>query len=353
MTVQRSDGSVESANTPTSSNSFQDNDSNIYKVLLTKVYYSDDRKNISRGGQNPEVLYDGLILGGNSEGHALTNIRDASSLTGGKNNYAEHIYRTNTFPVTGTGKVDINKQDGDVVYVAYIQGKADYPIIVGRATGVLDGDKTGALRADGPRRRWEYNGIFFEVNKNGEMTLTRKGGQFQAKEGFFEPEEGGDKVTFSLTDSKLTATFAKTGITEVHDGIAQLVTLTFKSGLKVTIDGASDQVKIVTAGGTQTLVDGAADKATIETAGGAKASIDGASDTVELQDNGSGKLKISGEKVALGASPAELLDLFEQTLDALIAQTHIGNLGIPTGTPINVADFTAIKTLLTQIKGTL
>ena len=349
MSKLRSDGSVQSTNTPLNENTFQDMDFKIYKVLLTRIFYTDDRDNVSRGGQNPEVMYDGLILGGKREGQTLSNIRDAINLTGGKDNYGERIYRTNTFPVTGTGKVDINKQDGDLVYVALMQGNPAYPLIVGRATGVLDGDKTGATRSDGPRFRWEYNGIFFEVDKNGEMTLTRKGGQFQEKEGFFATAEDGDKVTFSLTNSKLTTTFAVTQIIKVEDGTTERVEWTFGSGLRVLYSGLEDKVEILTTGT-------------------AKALIDGKSGTIELKDNGTGKLKITGDKVALGASSAELLQQISDALGKIITwandvgalHTHIGNLGYPTAVPDNTTDYiqlgtdlTTIKDLVDGIKGTL
>ena len=78
-------------------------------------------------------------------------------------------------------------------------------------------------------------------------------------------------------------------------------------------------------------------------------------------------INIQGSTVALGGPTAELLDLFDQTLEqmdlmltAMQAQTHVGNLGFPTSPPVNVASYVTaqvqvnvIKTLLNTIKGDL
>ncbi len=88
------------------------------------------------------------------------------------------------------------------------------------------------------------------------------------------------------------------------------------------------------------------------------------SGSVEL--NGSlGRLKLSKGKVGIGGPAAELLDLFDQTLDGLkdlatsmATETHLGNLGYNTSPPLNTADYIKfvatiiqIKTFLTTIKG--
>lgn len=88
---------------------------------------------------------------------------------------------------------------------------------------------------------------------------------------------------------------------------------------------------------------------------------------ITLVAAGQASLNLSGGQVALGGASAELLDLFDQTLDemnkiltALQSQTHIGNLGIPTSPPVNAANYASsqakvatIKSLLGSIKGSL
>jgi hypothetical protein len=78
-------------------------------------------------------------------------------------------------------------------------------------------------------------------------------------------------------------------------------------------------------------------------------SADASSVVIEF---GGAKIKIQpDEKLAIGTSAAELLDLFEQTLTGLEQATVSTALGPQP--LINAATFTAIKTLLAQIKGTL
>lgn len=348
--LRRSDGSVMSANTPTAYNKpvWGKEDYKLYRVLLTKAFYTDDEKNVTKGSPSPEMTYEGIIIGGKTEGQTVANIRDAAFLSGGKTNVSERVYRACTKPLTGPSAVPISQQDGDVVYVVFIQGDYSFPLIVGTATGILDAGKTGAKKADGPRYKWEYNGIFFEVNKLGELTLTRKGGSFKALEGFFEPDQAGKKLTLKISESRVLLGLNDNALVQDLDGVAEKITITFKSGMTVTIDGKNDMVKILSKGG-------------------AFATVDGKTGTIELKDNGSGKLKITGSKVALGASSAELLAEIVAFLDKVItlagtesSHMHLGNLGFPTG-PTTAAgawstlasDLGAIKAKIEGIKGTL
>lgn len=69
--------------------------------------------------------------------------------------------------------------------------------------------------------------------------------------------------------------------------------------------------------------------------------------TITIKDDGDVLIK-TANKVAIGKSTAELLGLFDQLLDSLIA-----NLGLAAPYPGVVTDATAIKVLLTTIKGTI
>lgn len=312
--IRRSDGSIESANTPSAKRSFDYVDNSIYKVLITKVWYTDDKNNPSFGGANPEIVYEGISIGGKKEGRAIDNIRDAATLTGGKSNYAERVYRAASRPTSGDTKKKLSQQDGDVVYVAFINGNPNFPIIVGAATAPLDETNTGATKDNGPRMRWEYNGIFFQVDKEGVMTLTRKGGAFKAKEGYFEPEADGDKISFRLESQKMTTTFGKDVIKKTEDGDSEKVTFEFKSGLKMEYDGKNDKVAFTLAGGVEVLADGKANKITL-TAGDTKVNIDGAS----------GKVHIDGSLVDVGKSVSDLAVLFTELASAFDTHTHSFN----------------------------
>lgn len=87
--------------------------------------------------------------------------------------------------------------------------------------------------------------------------------------------------------------------------------------------------------------------------------INAASD-IKLTASGGAALNLSSGKVALGGPTAELLDLFDQTLqkfDATLTQiqalTVLGNLGFPTSPPINAAAFATTQVEVATIKATL
>lgn len=88
--------------------------------------------------------------------------------------------------------------------------------------------------------------------------------------------------------------------------------------------------------------------------------------TVDLKDTLGAGLKIANGMVALGGPTAELLDLVDQIIDsivksntaaaAIIVPTAVGPSGPPTNAALftaEIAALTAIKILLTTIKGTL
>lgn len=339
MALVRADGSVYSENTPSREFEVESSFFGIYKAILTNVRYVDDSKNMYSKTSTPQVVYDGVLIGSKAEGQAISNIKDGIGQTGEVSNFGESIYRVCSKPFTGSNAVPLNKQDGAIVYVAFIYGNPSFPVIVGRDKSALDRIMTGATKAEGPRKRWQYNGLFFEINKLGELIVRKKGGKYSEQDGIYLPNETGNEVFFKWSSNKLELNIGSEAIKEVRDGVAELVTLQFKSGLSVTYDGKNDAVSIVTKGG-------------------ARASVDGKTGTIQLKDNSTGALKLANGKVAIGASSAELLQQISDSLQALITlttsmstETHLGNLGYPTAPPTNAADYLSAKASFTSLKG--
>lgn len=95
-----------------------------------------------------------------------------------------------------------------------------------------------------------------------------------------------------------------------------------------------------------------------------KVGIKATAGALELEGS-QAKVKLDKGKITIAGPAAELLDLFDQLLDALkdawtsaSTETHVGNLGYNTTPPLNSADYikaagliTQIKSLLTTIKG--
>lgn len=83
--------------------------------------------------------------------------------------------------------------------------------------------------------------------------------------------------------------------------------------------------------------------------------------TGNIEADGSlGKLKLGAGKVGLGGPAAELLDLYDQLLQQLdtlltsmATETHLGNLGYPSGPPLNAAAYAAVQAQIAIIKALL
>jgi hypothetical protein len=335
----RIDGSIQSHNIPDDTVS---RDYAIYRCQITRIFYTDDSGNLSQGAQNPQIVYEAVIIGGTNDGRILVNVRDGVRSEGGYYNYEETILRANESPLK-IGKANSqppNQQFGDIVYISFLDGHPRFPIIIGRGCHPLDSTNTGAASTDGPRKRSEHNGVFQEIDKNGNWTLRRKGGALDTQKNVFVPETDGDSATIILEDKKQTRTVDEDAVVEVMDGALQKLTITFRSGMTVTLDGNNDSANIKTAAGAE--------------------------------------LNLVAGKVALGAGTVELFAKLVLALQKLasaagsLASSTVPSTGLISaapGSPVTGAasldggtlaafstlqsDLTAIKTALDSIKGSL
>lgn len=219
----RDDGSYQSSNLPVKSNRHVSSDPFIYKGIVTRVYYVDDDKNVSKGASNQEVMYDVVIIGGNKHGQIISNVRDISCL-GGKNNYSEQIWQAAENPnLSRTDGKTLAESDGDVVFIEFLGGSPGYPFILGGGVQFQNKGKTGTKKSDGPRLLFEYNGINVLINNKGELLVTRKGGKATAEKGKFEPGTD-EEANFQILDKK--------------------VIIKDKNGNQITIDSAAKKITI-------------------------------------------------------------------------------------------------------------
>jgi hypothetical protein len=298
--MYREDDSVKSNNTPgTDSYRNDSRDFSIYRCIVNKVKYIDDAENLSKNSPTPEVMYDCVVIGGYKEGHIFPNCRVATPFGGGQHNFGERIYRSSSKSLVSTS---LNKQDGDIVFVSFISGDTSKPIILGGGVQPLDRDSTGAKKSDGPIKKEQYNGILTLVDKNGNYSLTKLGGKYDAKKGIFIPNSSSKKIIVEYTGEKITRSF--------------------ESGLKIVEDGANDAVTITTASGAEISLDGNAGTVSI-TSGSATVEIDAA-----------GKISLKGDFVDLGSSASDFVTLFTELATAFASHSHIGNLGSSTSPPL-------------------
>lgn len=289
--MEYSDGVIQSANLPTPRNTAKIPDYGLYRAMIFGFAYADDiRKNPTANAKTAEILYSVVILGGFKEGQLVTGVRLSKAL-GGKYNY--HAQRLNkTTKPSGTSLKD---HDGDIVYLQFTQGDTDYPIITSYGINPQDENKSSIRKLDGPSYRWQYNGIFEGIDKNGNLNLKIKGGKYDQAKDDFAPNADAD-----------------TAIDVLFDPTKETYTRTFKTGLVVTEDGKNQKIDIDAGKGQAKVnVDGKNKKITI-TAGSTFVEIDGAS----------GKIKLSGANVELGASISDFVTMFTELCSAFNTHTH-------------------------------
>lgn len=300
---ERFDGSLQSSNVPTIQNVTGRDDNQMYRCMVIKVLFVDDRDNITTNADNPQVLYDVVILGGEAAGQVISNCR-LSSILGGNNNYFERILRGSSKKLN---KARLSEHDGDIVFVQFVQGHSGYPIIIAMDRGIK-ANYEAATAEDGQRIRWEFNGVFQEINKSGEYCIVRHGGNIV--DGVFVPNE---EVSYSkclLKNEKVEERFFS-GLKNDWDGKLDLHTREYKGGLKVTEDGKNDKVEISTVGGAVIEVDGKSGKITISKG----------STVIEL-DSASDKISLKGGFVDLGSSVSDFAVLFTELLTTFNTHSH-------------------------------
>lgn len=288
---RRSNGSVQSTNTPVYNQPGAPQlDTSIYRCMVTGVTYADDSQNIGQNAQNPEVLYEVVILGGYKAGQTMSNCRLASWL-GGDDNYSE---RTLTPTSKDISKSRLADHDGDVVYVQFIQGLDRYPVIIAAGKGL--NNKIAATSSTGPRSIEEFNGLVQTIDNSGNWSVVRKGGTLA--DGRFKPNSSAD-VSLSLTKGKFTRTWSS-GLSIAEDGSGDSVIITTSGGVSATIDGKSQKISLK-AGATEVLIDG-----------------------------NTGKISLKGEMIDLGSSVSDFVTMFTALATAFNSHTHMAPQA-PTG----------------------
>ena len=254
------------------------------------------------------------------------------------------------------------KNSGEKVLCLFLNGNSDnLCFIVGSVDHNLLFEKNPSSKPskdDGEHERYEFQGLEFLIDKESNFSIKHIGRKLykDAKSTIENPEAVDTKITLKgngdieldidADDLKAEWIKAEKLFRATHDKtIAE-------------IDGTNDRIHLQV--DKDNIGAGGGDSITISKAEGVQISTPAAGGTA---------LSMKGGKIAFGSpSPlkAELLDLFDQTIDQIVqTETACAAIIVPTilgpsGPPINAATFGtiatnlgAIKTLLAGIKGTL
>lgn len=320
---------------------------------IEKIHYVDDQSNVSK----TYVEYDVSIRDAKGGQSTLRNVRKADT-EGGSNDYDEMIMEANEF--ASKGKLEtanfFKNKNGTTVLVCCIDGSKDKPVIL---MALQHPTKKGAKRADGVRRKGEFRGIQWELNKDGELIITQQGPRgadgklkvsdkvltvvkFDKDGNLIINDKAMNQIKLNNTDVKVEIQSDSKGTKLELDGKNDKITTTTAGGLKTEMDGPSDKMTITTAGGLKVEIDGSGDKVTYTLAGGVTVTIDGANiitlsagATKIIIDGASGKIKLDGALVDVGTGASALAALGPQLIAWLTTHAHgNGNLGSPTTQPL-------------------
>lgn len=158
----------------------------IYKGRVDDVIFADDKRNTT--GQVEYVL---TIMSA-SPNVPYRKVGKAVSLNamGGINNYFEIIHhptKARNTKETETEPSFINST-GDIVAVGFLEGNSSFGIIIGPWWHPKN--TNAAKKEDGERIKGEYNGVLFEINKDGELEFTMQGGPRDEKGKLTNSENG-------------------------------------------------------------------------------------------------------------------------------------------------------------------
>lgn len=294
---------------------------------------------------DPKNLTGGLEYVVRINGHDYPGTIDTSQGGGIYNNHVR--VRSGVFldalnPLTA--KNAEGRKDGDCVWCVFIGGDGDVPIIVGSAehplTSEKDSDWIEPDDSNTPFERYEFNGVEFLIDKDGNYSITIVGQKDRLTGQVLNPLPIGTMITVGA-DGKI----------EIYSPSADVSVLADQGN--ITAEATAGDISVKATAGN------------ISAEAGQNVAIKGTAGDLTLEGSAA-KAKFSGGKIAFGNATAELMDLINKLLirvdailDHILAETHGTGVG-PSSVPINAADFTAdktdigtIKTAFAAIKGSL
>lgn len=328
---------------------------------IKKVVFPEDRENLTGaleyvvniGGQDFYGCLDVVSMGGIFNNH----IKVRKGQTPEMNPKAMLPFTTD------------DQKNGDAVWCLFIKDNYEHPLIVGSASHPRSEENADYLKPSkslGQMERYEFNGLEFLINKDGDFTLTQKGLKHPVTGKAVPPQTGYFK-------------FDKTGNFEVKTTLGTIIqvldsdnkiSLRTPAGDKVELSPTDGMQVEVTTGAKASFKDGKIDlespsDVSVKSSAG-KVSVEGATDisikgtagNVALEGS-TAKLKLGTGKVGLGGPAGELIAEMEKLAQAVIddataAAAHIHPTAVgPSGPPTTAASFTAVVAAATAIKGIL
>ena len=245
---------------------------------------------------------------------------------GGIADFFEFKKRATSTPqdLTKKGSINNDKNDGSMVLLLCIDGNAEKGIIVGAIRH--PSKKTTLTKENGQHAEGEFNGVNWQVNKDGEFTVTFKSAT---------DNKGKPKETHN-THIKLD----KTGSAELSDGVdsiridkpAKLISVRSSGGIiETATENYTLSAKNVKASSTMDLVLAAQGRASFTSAKDmsfeSQGVLKGSGKSIELQSQS--MIKIQGNQMMVNVPQIMLGAGATPAVTSMTQVISIGNLGIP------------------------
>ena len=300
------DGSPISSAVPTGTKNRDEHRSlfGIYRGLIIRPIYPDEAESVSKERIEYVVKVKGQIYPNAIE----------MKIAGGKFNYSERVRKPTEKSESGEIKAGTynNLLDGEWVYVAFLEGFGNTPLILGGADHPLRGKYKKFKKSQGIFKVEEFNGVEVAIDKDANYTITHVG--LKDAEGKIKDEKavgavlklfGNGNILFDAAktadNKELKMLFDKAG--KKFEIQAQDNTITADDvGVKVQdkngniVEMKNGEVKITVAGNMKVTVDGDVD---ISATGDAKINADG---DVDIKASGDAKVKADGSVTVGGTS---------------------------------------------------
>lgn len=241
-----------------------------------------------------------------------------------------------------------NQRDGDQVWCLFVGGDSDIPVIIGGAQHERVADNSdfkAPSKADGEFERYEYNGIEFLTDKEGNYSISVVGLKNPSLPVLIptNPTAIGTKIKINK-DGKVEILAMGTGDLTLQAQGTGKVTVTTDTG-DILVDTTSGNVGVSTVAGDITAESSAGNVTAKATLGDL------------LLEGSQAKLKLSTGRVGMGGPAGEIVDLFDKSLEqlatflqAIQTEVHTGNLGYPTSPPMNAAAYAAVHTQILALR---
>ena len=333
------DGSIIPANLPISDPDYNGNDHynqyGLYPGDIKAVVYADDKGNVSG-----DVEYVVTILGQDYFG--VPDIRLSGSIYSCHTRIRKGVdhSRTSSSGSFGPTSPYVEKRDGEAVWCLFVRGDSDFPVIIGSRPHLRRKENPDFLAPTsslGQHERYEFNGVEFLIDKDGNLTIKQVGNKDSkaagnaAMSGTVPKQSPYVKNPEALTPSMSTIRLGSNG---------DFAIIVNEDKLHVQFTKATNKIDVLA--GTSTLA------------------IDGTTDSITAIAKSGASLKLANGKVGLGSSSGEVVDLMAQTVDQIIQiltklSTTMGNLGYPLSTASEfstmINDMVPIKQKIASIKG--